>query len=459
MLAAFAARLPSDHQVTVNVRELEVDRPSPTTVADGSARAIIIRKAATTETRLIDAGTPWPTLLVSAPGAGLAAAVDELVGTAPAASSRTLPGQRSFASLGHPAVQLGGTRGAEAHIRFAQADVGGPIRAAGIRLVGHHTGVPRDARLVVAVNGGVVRSIPLGGTGRFDFYSDVPRALLLRDNDVTLRVTGRSTRESCGGTRLPFTVEVDGSSSVELRQGQRLPVGFHRFPQVLLPEFDVSVDDASVEGLATAAHVITALQRATHTPLRPRAVAWEAGRGGRRAWLAIARRPESTHGFALPLKPAPFRVLDGDRSELMRFGPDSRFAELVAATVQGRDALVVTHRGWSEGVTALGATLATPRGWFALTGDAWIVPGDGLPFAMQVVGSGLEVVPMVEPAAPWLHRARQAAFGVTSIGLMLFLVLAYPRVVRDGATVDRSKARREPRPGRRPGRSGPGDNQ
>jgi len=455
-LAAFAARLGFGHAVTVKVQPLDPEQVLPSTPGDEGSRVVLIRRAAATETRLLHDIAPWPVLLVSAVAGQLADAVDTLVGVAGAAASSRAPRQQwSFAELGHHAVRLGGGRGTEAHIRFAQADVGGPVGAVGLRLVGTHTGTPPGTRLLVSVNGGVVRSIPLAGTGRFDFYSDVPGSLLVRDNQVTVRLSGALLPEDCGATPVPFVVEVDGSSSVQLRPGQTLALGFQRFPQVLLPEFEVSVDDGSAAGLGTAAQVVAALQRATHTPLRPRVVAWDTGRAGHRAWLAIARRPESTRDLPLPLKPAPFRLLAGNRSELLRLGPDSRFAELVVATVHGRDALVVTHRDWPEGVTALGSALATTRGWFALTGDAWIVPDDSLPFAMQVAGAGIEMEPLTrQPLAPWWDRARQAAFGVVSIGMMLLLVLAYPRVVRERSPLDRSNAHAGSSPSERVGPEG-----
>jgi hypothetical protein len=462
-LAAFAARRGSGHPVTVQVRGLDPDHPVPAGPADASVRAVTIRSAAGTETRLIEGaammGEYWPALLVTAPGPQLLGAVEALVGVSAAPEIRGLRDRWSFEALGHRALQLGATRGTEAHVRFTQADLGGPIAAAGIRLLGSYTAAPRGARLLLFVNGGLVRSVPLSGAGRFDVSSNIPSVLIARDNDVLVRVAGGSTPEGCDPDRESFVLNVDGSSYIQLTPGQKRPVGFERFPQVLLPEFDVSVDDASVEGLATAAQIIAALQQGTRAPLRPRVLSWEAGRTGRRAWLAVARRSDSTRDLALPLKPAPFRILDSDRTELLRFGPQSPFAELAAFTVQGRDALVVTHRDWPEGVTVLGATLGTPRGWLGLSGDLWLVPAAGLPFAVQVSGGGLEVAPLVEPLTPWWRRARQAAFGAASAGLMLFLVVVYPRVVRDGSPLDRSNARSKAVPARRPGRAGLGDNQ
>ena len=447
-LAAFVARRGSEHPVTVTVQGLDSLEPLPRHPDDGATRVVIIRNASATETRLIDGSDGAPTLLLAAPGPALVTIVEALVGKGSVASHPAPSEQRTFAALGHQAVVLGGTRGTEARLRFSQADLGGPIGAAGIRLVGTHTGSSRAARLVVSINGNVVRAIPLGPTGRFDAYSDVPRSLLARDNEITMRVSGM-----CTDVGVPLVVTVDGASYVHSREGQRLPVGFQRFPQALLPEFDVSVDDGSVEGLDTAAHIIGALQRATHTALRPRVVDWEAGRTGRLAWLAVARRAESTRDLRLPVKPEPFRLMDSARNEVLRVGKGSRFVELLAINQQGRDGLVVTHSEWPEGLTLLGAALGTSRGWSALSGDAWIVPSEGLPFAMRITGGGLTVAPVSDDTPRWRH-VRPAAFGIASLGLMALLVMVYPRVVRDGPRVSRQTARPEPLPDQRRDRRG-----
>ena len=452
-LAAFAARRGSEHRVTVTVRELDSLESRPFHPDDGATRVVIIRSAAAPETLLIHGSGGAPTLVLVAPRPALVTMVEALVGTEAVAPHPAPRDQRTFAALGHQAVVLGGARGTEAHLRFSQADLGGPIGAAGIRLVGTHSGGSRAARLLVSINGSVVRTIPLGPTGRFDAYSDVPRSLLARDNELRMRVSDASSA-MCKDAGLPPVVNVDGASYVHLREGQRLPVGFHRFPQALLPEFEVSVDDGSVEGLDTAAQLIGALQRATHTALRPRVVDWEAGRTGRRPWLAVARHADSTRDLKLPVKPEPFRLMDSTRNEVLRVGDETRFVELVAINQQGRDGLVVTHRGWPEGMTRLGATLATARGWSALSGDAWIVPSDGLPFAMRVTGSGLSVAPMSDVDSPWWPRVRPAAFGIASIGLLAVLVMVYPRVVRDGPGRRRRAAHTEPLPDQRPDRRG-----
>lgn len=437
-LSAFAARLGAEHAVRINVRVL--DQALPGGPADASSRTVVIRSAAATQTRLIDgAGTAdgeWPPLLVTAPAPELPAAVEALIGVAPAPGTRSRE-QWSFEALGRRADQLQATRAADVHIRFSQADVGGPITAAGIRLVGRHAGAPYGARLLVLINGRLVHSMPLSGAGRFDLYRDIPGVLMARDNDVIVRVSGGSAPASCGGDA--FVVQLDAVSYVDVTHGQALPVGFERFPQAFLPEFDVSVDDGSVEGLAIAAQIIAALQRGTRTPLRPRMVRWDAARAGGRPWLAVARRPESTRDLALPLKPAPFRILDSHGNELVRLDAKTRFAELVAFTVQGRDALLVTHRDWPDSATVLGAALATPSGWAGLSGNVWVVPADGLAFAMRLEGrAGLEAAPLVQEVLPIRLGLRRAAFGIAFASVMLFLGWVYPRVVREHSPLRRS---------------------
>src|SRR5262249_46319048 len=132
-LAAFAARLGSGHAVTVKVQPLDAAQALPSTPGDEGSRAVLIRRAAATDTRLLDDIGPWPVLRGGAVAGERADAGAPLVGVAGAAASSRAPRQQwSFAALGHHAVRLGGGRGTEAHIRFAQADVGGPVGAVGL---------------------------------------------------------------------------------------------------------------------------------------------------------------------------------------------------------------------------------------------------------------------------------------------------------------------------------------
>src|SRR5262249_41831369 len=53
-LAAFAARLGSGHAVTVKVQPLDAAQALPSTPGDEGSRAVLIRRAAATDTRLLD---------------------------------------------------------------------------------------------------------------------------------------------------------------------------------------------------------------------------------------------------------------------------------------------------------------------------------------------------------------------------------------------------------------------
>src|SRR5262249_7933484 len=85
-LAAVAARIGSAQPVTGNIRALDLDQPWPAGPGETSARAVVIRKAAETETRVIDSAAPSAMLLVSAPASELSAAVERLIGVAPVAA-------------------------------------------------------------------------------------------------------------------------------------------------------------------------------------------------------------------------------------------------------------------------------------------------------------------------------------------------------------------------------------
>lgn len=449
-LAAFAARLGAGHAVTVTVTALDPNASWPDAPAEPFTRSVVVRSAAPGEARLIwpphkRPGQSWPSLLVTAPPAELEAFTEALVGkarplllaargtlTASPDSEVKIGDQWTLAALGHPQTQMQGAGQVESNVRFSQADLGGPLADVALRLAGTHSPVPpgATAHLGVFLNGGLVQATLLERNGRFDLYTPLPNALLRRDNTLTVRVSYTPPGGDCrvGGDNM--IVRLDGESYLQVQRGQKLPAGFERFPQVLLPDFYVSFNRVTPEALQAGAQIVAALQRLTRTPLHPKAVSWSEALIAKKPWVAVAPERVSTGEMNPPLEATPFRLLDSDGHELLRLDLEARFAVMEAFTAQGRDVLLLAHRGWPKGLTSLTHGLATETGWYGLSGDAWLAPSDRPPFGMRLRDSGLKVEPLSPSPWVWWERLRIFAYLLAFAAVVAFLFWVYPKVVR-----------------------------
>ncbi len=451
-LATFAARLALGHGVTVTVKPLAASAPLPTVSPAPFQRAVVVREGAGKGVRLV---TPreqaWPLLVVSAPPEELAAVVRELVERwhplllartvqLQAATTSVAPPLRrwTLADLGYTRLQMQGAGQLETSLSFSQADLGGPIAAATLRLAGTYSPVPSGgtATLAVLLNNGLVHALPLGQAGRFDFLTTLPAGLLRRDNTLTVRVLYTPPGGDCRVGVHDLIVRLDPASYLEVKRGQKLPPGFERFPQALLPTFEVSFDKLTPTTLQSAVQLVTALQRLTHTPLHPRVVPWEQALRDRQPLLAVALDPARAEALNPPLEPKPFRLLDSEGNELLRLGIETRFVILEAFTAGGRDVLLLTHRDLPEGLVTLTQELQKGDGWYALNGDVWLLPATGLPVAMRLRGSGLRIEPLPPSPLTWWQRIRPFVYAAAFAAVVVFLFWAYPRLVRERPQVE-----------------------
>jgi preprotein translocase subunit Sss1 len=353
-------------------------------------------------------------------------------------------GRVTLAELGHPQIQMSGSGPMEAAIFFAQADLGGPVRGVGLRLAGRATPIPSggQAQVQVLLNGGLVYAEPLNG-GSFDRWIALPDGLLRRDNTLTVRVLYTPPGGDCRLGVHPITVFIDGASYLEFRRGTHLPPGFERLPQGLLPAFTVGLDPLNPETLGAAAQLMAALQRTTRTPLAPQVRPWAEAVAAPGPSLLITLDPARAAALRPPLDPRPFRVVDVDGRERFRMEMDQPFAVLEAFTAGDRELLLLTRHGDRPHLRGIGRALDPALGWYGLAGDVWIWPEGQLPVAMRLRGSGLRAVPLPpSPAIEWA-RIRFWVFGIALIGVIGFLIWAYPRVVRS-APPGASDASRSP---------------
>lgn len=439
-LAAFGARQAVGHPLTVTVvvggNALSVP-PDPWArwIRLGRGEARIALRSVSPE--------GFPILEIQAPAGAIEGAVETILAyrealRAPAVvplavsplespSGERLP----IAALGPSQIQMTGSGPMEARVFFSQGDLGGPVREVRWRLVGRLSPVPEGgaATLLVFLNGGLVHAEPLAG-GAFDREIALPEGLLRRDNTLLVRVDYTPPGGDCRPGVHPLTVFIDGASTLRFRRAQGLPPGFERFPQSLLPAFTVGLQPINASTLNAAADLIAALQRLTRTPLRPQVRPWAEALQASGPLLLITEDAEAAAGLRPPLDPRPFRVLDLEGRERLRMDPGRPFAVLEAFTHRGRDVLLLTRYGAAPDLGRIAEAMDPELGWYALNGDVWLWPEGAPPVALRIRDSGLRVVPLPPgPATIWA-RLWPWLLGLAFLGVLAFLVWAYPRLVR-----------------------------
>lgn len=447
-LAGLAARLAGGRQLDITVSS----QPDPPVAADAlwSRRVRISRGGAPRLTLVSSGGDGIPMLEIAGPPDSLEVSLEALdsyretlqapaVSALRAAPRPPAPDRATLASLGYPQVQMVGSGTMEATIFFAQADLGGPVRGVALRLAGRTTPVPPggQAQLWVLLNGGLVHAEPVLG-GSFDRWISLPDGLLRRDNNLVIRLVYTPPGGECAPGAHPIGIIVDGASYFEFQRGTRLPAGFERLPQGLLPVFTVGLDPVSHETIEAAGQLIAAAQQVSRTRLIPKVLAWPDAVAASGPLLLVTLDPGKVGALRPPLEPRPFRVVDVDGREVLRMETDQRFVVMEAFSSGGREILMVTRLGDRPDLRGLKRALDPQLGWYALSGDVWIWPHGGTPVAMRLRESGLRVVPLGAPPLLRWEKIRFGVIAVAVVGVVIFLLWAYPRLVRTGPPPPRS---------------------
>ena len=335
--------------------------------------------------------------------------------------------------LGYSDLRLQGNGSTEYNLTFSQADVGGSIENAGLRISGKHSPIPEgsNAYLAVLFNGGLVNSVPLSGTGSFDFYSYLPTFLVRRDNNLALRLHYTPPGRLCRLGTSEIILSINNNSYLELNKGQALPPGFERFPQIFLPRFQVAFDKLSLASVQAASDILSALQLLTKEPLRPSVASWTEAAKSELPLLAIAATSSNAKLLDPLLDSSPFMLIDSREKELLRVNPGIPFSLLQAYTEKNKHILLLTHHRNPEGFQNLGSYLSRGEGWYDLGGDVLLLPAERASAQnFRLKDSGVHHKPLPENSATLWVKYRAILFFVTLVLIAMFLFWAYPKIVR-----------------------------
>jgi hypothetical protein len=360
--------------------------------------------------------------------------------------SLTTNGQRYVRPELSDTVTIGDLRGralvatgfgtVEQVVTLSQSQFGGQSSSIDLKITGvAQAEGSNEVILQLRANDQVLDSKKASNDEPFELKGTVSRSTLARDNIIVVRATetGALARQAtvkkvaangslvdCVQGRPEVTLRLDPGSVFHATLGRGLPAGFERFPQALVPGFDVRFTSLTVDDLRAADDVLRMLQNLSAPRLLPTVIGPDRSHRASRPMLYVGPTTNELVNLDAPIVPAP-------RSQKDAF-PVSVLQGFAAT---GDDHLVLVTNGPSS---ALSSTLKTvtddARGWRSLKGDV-VVQQNGRVRNLRVRPS----LGLGEERARQLHRSR--IWGALVLGLVLGLgtalvvgVLAFVREKR-----------------------------
>lgn len=261
------------------------------------------------------------------------------------------------------------------------------MSAFAIHLEGGNTPTPAGGivRASVLWNDLIVDSQSITNTDSYVVDVPIDSSLVKRDNTLTIRLEAVPPGGYCSTTPLPAELDINGAgSTITGTPGQSLSEGFERFPQVLADSLPIAfgAGDVSASTLRAAAHLVSALQRASAIHLTVSLVDLADFKKEGYPGVVIGATPADAKALKAPLRFEPWRAVDASGKNFT-VTVDEPFAALEAFEVSGRDIVLLGSTAPAPVGAALVDSLAVqadaaPFGWFPLIGDL-LVAQNGLP--------------------------------------------------------------------------------
>jgi hypothetical protein len=268
-------------------------------------------------------------------------------------------------------LDQGGSRRWSASV--PQALFGGPIGSVTLHLRGRYSVLPTGliGEVRVLWNDTLVSSTAFGkGSDQFQTKVEIPRDIISRENTLTIETRLVNSVGNCAPDPT-VRVDLDPGSSLAITDGQTLPPGFTRFPQVLRGTFLYSVDPASKDRLAatqSAAAVVSALARLSPDPLLVENISLARLRRSSRSGVVVGATPRT----ALELG-APFQFADGrsisNGDGIVSFDVNGAAGALQAFRADAADIVLVAGTDDAMSWRAARALAAHKDGWYRLSDE------------------------------------------------------------------------------------------
>lgn len=279
----------------------------------------------------------------------------------------------TLAELGTDRISLEGYGRQDAYLTVAQGAFGRTLGGLSIELRGAVSATSATVATIQFLwNDTLVDSFAVDPEqSSFERRIEIPGPSLRSGNLLTIRMQAVTADQSCVDERLLPQVrfDVDGqASTVTATSGVPVSAGFRDFPQTFGGKAVFAFgDEVSAAGLASAARLVAALQRATPHPLVLEQVTADELVGGVEPGILFGATPEQADALRTPLRFAPTRIISDTVGDLT-VAVEQPFAALQAVRHNARSLLVLGAYLAGDDTDPAGVLDAAVAG---LDGTAW----------------------------------------------------------------------------------------
>jgi hypothetical protein len=359
----------------------------------------------------------------------------------------------TFDDLGLGGERVTGLGRLELPISIDQASLGGPTSSVNLEIVGALTPIAKgaDATMSVLVDGVMVQSVNLADfegeedpdgvvePGRFTVDAEIPEDMLGRTASVTILVDYSPAGGECRPGDIPFMFQVDPvASKLVIDPGQGLPPGFERFPQTLLPDFQVALDRYDTDRLELSLRLVMALQRVAPVALDGTYTSIDDAIESDRAAVLVAEGTPDLLAAAPLLSTDPMSLTDGQRVERLRLDVDQPYAVLEAFDLQNADRLLLTWSGgvqdpaagWAQADDLVAEISRRDQTFADLFGDTYLVSVGSPPLNIALRDDAVQSTPELD-SPDYLGRAKPLLLAAL-VAAAVVAVMAWIRRRRAG---------------------------
>lgn len=435
-LAAFAQHAAAAKAIDVTIIASSTARVD--TGEDPYTRTVVFADGKENSLKLIPTSSLWPYLLITSGTSTWATTIKPLVDertndllqtdlfavSSADRSPSTSALQVSFADLGTPLIRLQGAGEIRGSLSVPQAAFGTMIAHPVLTLRGYSSVLQKDgvARLDTYFNNRLLDSFsPPNQGGNFNRTFKLENDYLRRDNQLDFVLTYTPPGGNCRVGIHNMVLDIMGTSTIAATTSPLIPPSFDRYPQTLLPTFNLVLDSADTDVLTAAARLIILWQRLSPRVLSPHVI-W-LSQFKKEATPTVIITPDAAHlpSLALFLNPDTFELRENGLLENMN--TLRSFAVMQSFLENEVPYFVLTSHWWKTGLTAPTDYLLAREGWYDAKGNVLVVTPQGkhgsaelaslnkLPLRYGIWGSGIT-----------LSRHQKVLYGLIAFGVFTLLV-------------------------------------
>jgi hypothetical protein len=285
----------------------------------------------------------------------------------------------SFDQLGTSLIRLQGAGEMHGSLSFSQTAFSQLISDATLHLKGQTSVLQKDgvARLDTYFNNTLVDSFaPSERGGSFDRTIPLSNDDLRRDNQLDFALTYTPPGGNCRVGLHNMVLDIIGTSTISATSSPLLAPSFDRFPQIVLPTFNLVLDTPDADTLTAAARLIVLWQRLSPSLLNPNISFLSSFKPGSTPTVILTNDSAHLPPLQVFIDPEKFNIREVGLNQIM--DTPKSFAVMQTFLRDETPYLVISSHAWdSSGVRSPLDFLLSKEGWYEAKGNVLITTREG----------------------------------------------------------------------------------